>query len=84
MVNDPYILVEDEAHLSALLEDLSHYEMAAVDTEADSMYHYNVRLCLVQITIGEHHYIVDPFAPIDIRPIFQTKAMNNLIFHGAD
>ncbi len=84
MVNDPYILVEDEETLSALLEDLSHYEMAAVDTEADSMYHYNVRLCLVQITIGEHHYIVDPFAPIDIRPIFQTKAMNTLIFHGAD
>ena len=35
MVNDPYILVEDEETLSALLEDLSHYEMAAVDTEAD-------------------------------------------------
>ena len=84
MANDPYILVENQETLDKLLDDLSLYDMAAVDTEADSMYHYNVRLCLVQITIGEHHYIVDPLAPIDIRPIFKTRAMNTLILHGAD
>lgn len=84
MVNDPYILVADKNALEILIEDLSHYEIAAVDTEADSMYHYSVRLCLVQITIGEHHYIVDPLAPFDIRPIFKTRAMNNIILHGAD
>ncbi len=84
MVNDPYILVSDKESLENLLEDLSHYEIAAVDTEADSMYHYSVRLCLVQITIGEHHYIVDPLAPFDLSPIFKTRAMNNLILHGAD
>ncbi len=84
MVNDPYILVADKNSLESLIEDLSHYEIAAVDTEADSMYHYSVRLCLVQITIGEHHYIVDPLAPFDIRPIFKTRAMNNIILHGAD
>ena len=84
MVNDPYILVADKQSLESLIEDLSHYEIAAVDTEADSMYHYSVRLCLVQITIGEHHYIVDPLAPFDIRPIFKTRAMNNIILHGAD
>lgn len=84
MANDPYILVSDKESLENLVEDLSHYEIAAVDTEADSMYHYSVRLCLVQITIGEHHYIVDPLAPFDIRPIFKTRAMNNIILHGAD
>ncbi len=84
MVNDPYILVADQESLESLVEDLSRYEIAAVDTEADSMYHYSVRLCLVQITIGEHHYIVDPLAPFDIRPIFSTRAMNNIILHGAD
>ena len=84
MANDPYILVSDKESLENLVEDLSHYEIAAVDTEADSMYHYSVRLCLVQITIGERHYIVDPLAPFDIRPIFKTRAMNNIILHGAD
>lgn len=84
MVNDPYILVSDEKSLANLIEDLSHYEIAAVDTEADSMYHYSVRLCLIQITIGEHHYIVDPLSPLDISPIFKMPAMEHLIFHGAD
>lgn len=84
MVNDPYILVADQESLESLVEDLSRYEIAAVDTEADSMYHYSVRLCLVQITIGEHHYIVDPLTPFDISPIFGTRAMNNIILHGAD
>lgn len=84
MVNDPYILVSDEKSLANLIEDLSHYELAAVDTEADSMYHYAVRLCLIQITIGEHHYIVDPLAPFDLSPIFKMPAMQHLIFHGAD
>ncbi len=84
MKNDPYILVADEDSLEKLLQDLSHYEIAAVDTEADSMYHYTVRLCLIQITIGDHCYIVDPFAPIDIPKLFKTRAMNNLILHGSD
>lgn len=81
---DPYILVADEESFGKLLEDLSHYEIAAVDTEADSMYHYTVRLCLIQITVGEHCYIVDPFAPIPVERLFETRAMNHLILHGAD
>ena len=58
--------------------------MAAVDTEADSMHHYHARLCLIQITIGEHHYIVDPLCGVNISPLFSTKAMQTVIFHGAD
>ena len=58
--------------------------MAAVDTEADSMYHYTARLCLIQITIGEHHYIVDPLCGLDLAPLFKARAMQTLIFHGAD
>ena len=58
--DEKYILVDSEESLANLLADLELYDMAAVDTEADSMYHYTARLCLIQITIGEHHYIVDP------------------------
>lgn len=82
--NEKYILVDSNESLAKLLEDLSMYEMAAVDTEADSMYHYAAKLCLIQITIGEHHYIVDPLCGIDITPLFKAKAMQTLIFHGAD
>ena len=82
--NEKYILVDSEESLANLLLDLGQYDMAAVDTEADSMHHYHARLCLIQITIGEHHYIVDPLCGLDIAPLFQAKAMQTLIFHGAD
>lgn len=82
--DEKYILVDSEESLANLLADLELYDMAAVDTEADSMYHYAARLCLIQITIGEHHYIVDPLCGIDLAPLFKARAMQTLIFHGAD
>jgi ribonuclease D len=81
---DSYTLVNSGEGLQPLLEELSHYEIAAVDTEADSMYHYNVRLCLIQITVGDRHWIVDPLAGLDLSPLFRTRAMQSMIFHGAD
>ena len=84
MQDEKYILVNSEESLANLLADLDLYDMAAVDTEADSMYHYSARLCLIQITIGEHHYIVDPLCGVDLAPLFKARAMQTLIFHGAD
>ena len=82
--DENYILVDSEESLAGLLSDLELYDIAAVDTEADSMYHYTTRLCLIQITIGEHHYIVDPLCGLDLAPLFKARAMQTLIFHGAD
>ena len=84
MQNEKYILVDNAESLASLLADLEQYDMAAVDTEADSMHHYIARLCLIQITIGEHHYIVDPLCGLDLAPLFKATAMQTVIFHGAD
>ena len=75
MQNEKYILVDNAESLASLLADLEQYDMAAVDTEADSMHHYIARLCLIQITIGEHHYIVDPLCGLDLAPLFKATAM---------
>ena len=82
--DEKYILVDSEDSLANLLADLELYDMAAVDTEADSMHHYESKLCLIQITIGDHHYIVDPLCGLDISRLFKARAMQTLIFHGAD
>lgn len=79
-----YTLVDNDSSLQSLLQELEFYDMAAVDTEADPMFHYAVSLCLIQITIGDTHWLVDPLAGIDLSPIFKTKAMQNIILHGAD
>ena len=39
----------------------------AVDTEADSFHHYREKVCLVQLTAGDRHALVDPLASIEAR-----------------
>ena len=58
----------------------------AVDTEADSFHHYREKVCLVQLTAGDRHALVDPLASIDLAPLkapFEDGAIRKLL-HGAD
>lgn len=52
-----YTLVNSPETLRQLLDCLELYDMAAVDTEADSMHHYRMRLCLIQITVGDTNWL---------------------------
>lgn len=79
-----YTLVNSPETLRQLLDCLELYDMAAVDTEADSMHHYRMRLCLIQITVGETNWLLDPLSELDLTPVFKTKAMQILLLHGAD
>lgn len=83
-LNPKYTFVHDDSSLKQLLYHLQFYDIAAVDTEADPMYHYEIKLCLIQITIGETHWLVDTLAGLDLSPIFTSKAMKHIILHGAD
>lgn len=80
----PYTLVDTAAGLKDLLNYLADFDCCAMDTEADSMHHYSVRLCLIQITAGGKHFIVDPLCGLDLKPLWKCKAVQNLTFHGAD
>ncbi len=62
----PPTLVEDARGFEALLDALAEADEIAVDTEADSFYRYRERVCLVQITVGEEDYLVDPLAGFDV------------------
>lgn len=56
----PPILVEDERGLEACLAQLEACPEVAVDTEADSFFHYQERVCLIQLSGGSRDYVVDP------------------------
>jgi ribonuclease D len=58
----------------------------AVDTEADSFHHYREKVCLVQLTSGGRHALVDPLAAIDLSPLAASFSDSTLpkIMHGAD
>lgn len=79
-----YTLVDTPESLDRLVRELNKHSACAMDTEADSMHHYNVRLCLIQITVGEHHWLVDPLCGLNLDPLWKTQAVQHITFHGAD
>lgn len=58
----------------------------AVDTEADSFHHYRDKVCLVQLTSGKRHALVDPLAGVDLGALSTPfeDAGRQKILHGAD
>jgi ribonuclease D len=83
----PPILIEDEAGMDRLLSDLEGETEIAVDTEADSFFVHREKVCLVQITLGETDYLVDPLsAGVDLKrlgPLFADPERTK-IFHDSE
>jgi len=83
----PPILIEDEAGMDRLLSDLEGETEIAVDTEADSFFVHREKVCLVQITLGETDYLVDPLSPgVDLKrlgPMFADPERTK-IFHDSE
>ena len=75
------------------LEDLARHlvkeDVVAVDTEADSFYHYFDKTCLVQIATRKNAWLVDPLAlggPANLAPLGPVFASKNVrtLFHAAE
>ena len=65
------MIAEDKA-LSELVGRLSECPRIALDTEADSLHCYFEKLCLIQVSAGDEHVLVDPLAGIDLPAGCQT------------
>lgn len=81
-----YHLVADAPALDAFVDGLAGEPVIAVDLEADSMYHYREKVCLIQITAGKTVGIIDPLSVEDLsglRPVFADPGVRK-VFHGAD
>ena len=81
--------IETRADLDALAHDLLTEKVIAVDTEADSFYHYFDKTCLVQIGTRRQIYLVDPLAlggPSELAPLGPIFASPEIrkIFHAAE
>jgi len=81
--------IETTADLDALARDLMREKVVAVDTEADSFYHYFDKTCLVQIATKKEIFLVDPLAlggPDELQPLAKLFAAKDIrkIFHAAE
>ncbi len=82
----PHTLITSPRLWLECLEHLQAEPRLAIDLEANSMYAYRERVCLVQITISEQDFIIDPLAVDDLSglgAIIEDPAIEK-VFHAAE
>lgn len=82
----PPTIVRDARGLERLIEDLVSHDEIAVDTEADSFFSYREKVCLIQVTVEDRDYLIDPLAGLDIAPFGAVLAdgSKTKIFHDGE
>jgi ribonuclease D len=81
--------IETAAELEVLARELALQKIIAIDTEADSFYHYFDKTCLIQIACKRGIYLIDPLAiggPEELAPLGPVLASPEVrkIFHAAE
>ena len=78
--------VDTTSGLDVVLKSLRGADALAVDLEADSMFHFKEKVCLIQIASLRHLFIVDPIQVKDLsalKPLFGNPRIKK-VFHGSD
>ena len=81
-----YDIITTGAQLENLLTTLQDQCFIGVDMEADSMYHFKEKVCLIQMAADNLNVIIDPLQIRDLsalRPLFNDCKIQK-VFHGAD
>lgn len=82
----PYKLITSQPDWQACTAELQTFPRFAIDIEANSMYAYRERVCLIQISSPIQDYIIDPLTDIDLAPLGDLLADSAIekIFHAAE
>lgn len=81
-----YEIIDSIPRLKAVAADFQKDKAVAVDLEADSMYHFREKVCLIQMASPRANVLIDPLAIKDLSclaPLFSNGKIKK-IFHGAD
>ncbi|MBF0224322.1 MAG: HRDC domain-containing protein [Desulfobacterales bacterium] len=84
--NSKFKLIEKDKDLKDVVQLLEKESIIGIDVEADSMHHFEERMCTLQIATREASFVIDMLSIKDvslIKPIFANYAIKK-IFHGAD
>ncbi|CAF0693507.1 Ribonuclease D [Candidatus Methylacidithermus pantelleriae] len=80
----PWKLIEDERGLALLSQKLDPQALLAIDTEADSLHHYEGKLCLITLRQGEQTWLVDPLSAQQLGEFWPFLAKFRWVVHGMD
>lgn len=80
-----YQLLDQPGSLNPLIRAIENVDELALDTEADNMYHYKTRVCLLQFLVDREVFLVDVLAPgLKLDALWKVLARKHLIMHGSD
>lgn len=81
-----YKIIDSLSDLKQAVAALKKEKTIAVDLEADSMYHFKEKVCLVQMASKTLNLLIDPLSIMDLSPLTSLFSSTKIkkIFHGAD
>jgi ribonuclease D len=82
----PHDLITTPNSWKTCLHNLQKESRLAIDLEANSMFAYREQVCLIQISIPEQDYIIDPLCGLDLTGLGEIIANPAVekIFHAAE
>jgi ribonuclease D len=78
--------IDTLAGLKHFIKSVEKMTDIAVDLEADSMYNFQEKVCLIQVATRNDSFVIDPMRIKDmspLKPLFASRKIKK-IFHGAD
>ena len=83
---DGYRIIDQPDELASAARKIAKASGIAFDLEADSMYHFREKVCLIQIATAEETLVLDPLQLSDLSPLKPVMANRRIrkVFHGAD
>lgn len=79
-----YRLLDQADQLAPLYAALDRVDEIALDTEADNLFRYRTKVCLLQILAGDEIFLVDLLAALPLEPLWPRLAAKHLVMHGSD
>jgi ribonuclease D len=77
-------VIDSDGKLAGFLPAIRAAEWVALDTEADSLHAYPEKLCLLQFSVAEGDFLVDPLSGTDLQPLWPELKRHCLLMHGSD
>ena len=86
VTEESFTLVDNNDSWMSCLNALKQTQRIAVDIEANSLYAYREKICLIQISTDSHDYIVDTLAAFSLEELGKLLANPAVekVFHAAD
>ena len=80
----PFRMISTDTELAEAVKSFAPHPRIALDTDADSLHCYFDKLCLIQISIPDENFLIDPLAGISLDPLFAALEGKTVIIHSAD